>query len=178
MLTAPSSCSLPRSFFSQTRSRHYFVLPALIRLSRMGTGPVISSFFRSCCCRMDTVGLGHFWTKCFTGTIGESYLKCCLCWNSALNCKQGWEGIAWRIYRIHGITGSSDSSFPARHCLLYELLGPLTKSDLLTQMNNNNSNNCSHLAIVQWIPYHSILGCFTKKSRMTPVHMTGKKAQT
>lgn len=76
---------------------------------------------------MDTVGLGHLWTKCFIGTTGESYLKCRLCWHSALNCEQGWEGIAWRICRVHGITGSSGSSFPASHCLLYELLGLTVK---------------------------------------------------
>lgn len=93
----------------------------------MGTGPVISSFFRPFCSTMDTVGLGHLWTKCFIGTTGESYLKCRLCWHSALNCEQGWEGIAWRICRVHGITGSSGSSFPASHCLLYELLGLTVK---------------------------------------------------
>lgn len=93
----------------------------------MGTGPAISSFFRPFGSRMDRVGLGHLCTKCFIGTMGESYLKCHLCWHSVRNCKQGWEGIAWHIYCIHGIIGSSSSSFPARHCLLYELLGLTVK---------------------------------------------------
>lgn len=90
----------------------------------MGTGLVISSFFRPFCSTMGTVGLGHLWTEGFIGTIGESYSKCHLCWYRALNCKQGWEGIAWRIYHIHGICGSS---FPDRHRLLYELLGLTVK---------------------------------------------------
>lgn len=45
-------------------------------------------------------------------------------------------------------------------------------------MININSNDCSHLTITYWISYHSILGCFTKKSLNDQSSHDTKKAQT